>query len=291
MIIDEYKGVFVPLITPFSVDHLAINYEYIRQQLEFLQKRGVTGIVLTGDEGEFPSLSFEERKSIITWVMKFRQQLKIIIHTGTNSLVETTMLSQFAGDQDADALLIGAPSYFLGITEAGFIDYFYEIFKRVQHPTFLYNSPNQPLTPGVIAQLHEFPYFCGIIDAGQNWDASLRLMQEFSRLHLIVGNDQYIINAIEQQAGGILSSIANAFPDLIMGLYHSMQQRLDATYLQQKLLDHLQLCNRYPMTAMLKHLLFMLGFEPCAVRPPLLNLTSAQKKQLERDLAHQGLIV
>ena len=72
MVFKQFEGVFAPIPTPFSPKDRTINFDYIRRHLDFLNDKGAHGVVVLGTNGEFPSLSIEERKNIISWVMKFR---------------------------------------------------------------------------------------------------------------------------------------------------------------------------------------------------------------------------
>ena len=117
MVFKQFEGVFAPIPTPFSPKDRTINFDYIRRHLEFLNDKGVHGVVVLGTNGEFPSLSIEERKNIISWVMKFRGKLKVIAQTGTSSFVETVELCDFAKELGVDGFLVATPYYFKNITE------------------------------------------------------------------------------------------------------------------------------------------------------------------------------
>ena len=128
MVYEQFEGVFAPIPTPFSLKDQTIDYEFIRRHLEFLKKKGVQGVVVLGTNGEFPSLSIEERKNIISWVTKFKDNLKVIVQTGSSSFVETVGLCDYAIKNGADALLIATPYYYKNINVTSLIDYYIEIF-------------------------------------------------------------------------------------------------------------------------------------------------------------------
>ena len=89
---------------------------------------------------------------------------------------------------------------------------------------------------------------------------------------------------MENEADGIVTTMGNMYPEMFLGICHSFQQQVDATYLQKRLSECRQIFDEFPFHAAIKHALYLQGFEQCPVRPPLLNLTIAQKTRLERKL-------
>ena len=190
MIIDQYKGIFVPIPTPFSESHLAINYEFIIKHLKTLGSKGIDGIIIAGFEGEFPSLSLDERKSLIEWVMKYRQNLKVIVHVGSPSLMETISLANFTCDQGADALLLSAPDCYGINTEQGVIDFFQRILDQLDCPAFLYNLPSMHFTDNLIEEMMHYNYFCGIVNNVPSVSGYGMNKNKYRRIHVLDSNER-----------------------------------------------------------------------------------------------------
>lgn len=292
MVFEQFAGVFAPIPTPFSPKDRTINFDYIRRHLDFLNEKGVHGAVVLGTNGEFPSLSIEERKNIITWVMKFRGKLKVIAQTGTSSFVETVGLCDYAIELGVDGFLIATPYYFKNITEIGLVEYYFEILNRVQHPIFLYNMPQSThvkITMPVLENLLSFHHLLGLKDSGGDSDVLKSYIETLRQLHIFVGSDMLLKTAFEIGAGGSITAAANAVPELVLGIYHAIKEHQPAEKFQERLLAYRQLMIKYPIHATTKYVLHLRGFEESAVRAPLPNLTESQKRELERDLEALGL--
>jgi len=291
MVFDQFAGVFAPILTPFSEKDLSINFDYIRQHLEFLKEKGVNGVLVLGTNSEFPSLSIEERKNIISWVMKFRGDLKVMVQVGTSSFVETIGLSHYAMEKGADALLICAPYYFKKISEIGLIDYYFQIFNRVKHPIFLYHMPQVtqvPVTEKVIESLLSFSNFLGLKESSGQWDTTKLYIEKFRQMHIFTGNDLLFKDALEIGGGGCITAVCNSFPELPVSLFHSVMAGEDVSYIQDRLSAYRKLLQQFPLQPATKYILQMRGFSATRVRPPLNDLTESQKRELERGLVELG---
>ncbi|NOZ61499.1 MAG: dihydrodipicolinate synthase family protein [Calditrichaeota bacterium] len=291
MVFDQFAGVFAPIPTPFSEKDLTINFEYIRRHLEFLQEKGVNGALVLGTNSEFPSLSIEERKNIISWVMKFRGDLKVMVQVGTSSFVETIGLSHYAMEKGADALLICAPFYFKEINEIGLIDYYFQIFNRVQHPIFLYHMPQVtqvPITEKVIESLLSFSNFLGLKESSGQWDTTKHYIEKFRQLHIFTGNDLLFRDALDIGAGGCITAVCNSLPELPVSLFHAVRVGEDVSYIQSRLSAYRKLLQQFPLQSATKYILQMRNFPAAGVRPPLTELTESQKRGLERGLVELG---
>jgi len=291
MVYDQFAGVFAPIPTPFSQKDRGINFDFMRRHIEFLSGKGVHGIVVLGTNGEFPSLSIEERKNVISWVMKFKNNLKVIAQTGSCSFVETVGLCDYAKELGVDGVLIAAPYYFKNITDHGLMEYYFEILNRVQQPIFLYNMPQNthvPVTHEVINHLLSYSHLLGLKDSGGDWEILKSYIESYRQLHIFVGSDTLLLPAFEHGAGGCITASANVVPELVVNLYRAVQHHGDARLWQERLSAFRQLMTRYPIQAATKYLLSLRGFEESAVRAPLVNLTEAQKRSLERDLEALG---
>ena len=292
MIFEQFKGVYAPIPTPFSPNDRTINFDFIKRHLEFLNERGVHGVVVLGTNGEFPSLSIEERKSVLSWVMKFRGRMKVIAQTGSSSFVETVGLCDFAKELGADGFLISAPYYFKNISENGLIDYYWEILTRVQHPIFLYNNPQNTsikIANRVIESLLSFKNLVGLKDSSGDWENTKSYIESFRALHIFVGNDALLKPALEIGAGGSITAAANSLPELVLEIFNSVDRRKGDPQLQERLSGFRSLFQKYPIHAATKYMLYLRGFEESSVRAPLQNLTESQKRELERDLAELGI--
>jgi len=291
MIFQQFQGVFAPIPTPFSPKDRTINFEFIRRHLEFLNDKEIHGVVVLGTNGEFPSLSIEERKNIISWVLKFKGNLTVIAQTGSSSFVETIALCDYAKALGVDGLLIATPYYFKNISVTCLVEYYMEILNRVQHPIFLYSMPQNThvkITNPVLESLLSFNHLLGLKDSGGDWDVLKSYIDTFRQLHIFAGSDMLLQPAFEAGAGGSISAAANAMPELVLQVYKAAKNSNSEQKPQQRLSAFRKLMTKFPIHATTKYVLYLRGFEESAVRAPLPNLTESEKRELERDLENLG---
>ncbi len=291
MVFEQFEGVFAPIPTPFSKTDYSINFEFIKKHIEFLKKNNVNGLVVMGTNSEFPSLSIEERKNILSWVMKFKGNLKVIFQAGSSSIVETVSLCDYARDLGVDGFLIASPYYFKQITETGLIDYYREILNRVHDPVFLYNMPQNTMihiSHRIIESLLPFNKFLGLKDSSGIWESSRKFIETFRQLHIYIGNDMLFHKGLEAGAGGCITAASNTFPELVTSVFAAFKNEIDASYAQKQLSRYRQLISKYPLQSVSKFILYLRGFAETAVRPPLQNLTESQKREIERGLEALG---
>ncbi len=291
MVYKDFEGAFAPIPTPFAVNGLSVDYEYIYRHLKFLKERGVSGIVVLGTNGEFPSLSIEERKNVIAWVLKHHGDMKTVVHTGTSSLIETVDLSNYAIEKGADALMITTPYYYKNVNDIDIIDYYMRIFSYVNYPTFLYNFPKNTMikiSDRILEGLISHKNLLGLKDSSGVWEETSHYIKKFRQLHIFVGTDSLLKKAVDLGAGGGITAVCNSFPELVVSLLMSIKEKKDTTYLNDQLIKYRELIQQFPFQAATKYILHLRGIGESIVRPPLANLSEAQKRDLERGLEKLG---
>jgi len=82
-----FSGSMVALITPFQNGQ--VDYETLDELVEFHLNSGTDGIVPVGTTGESPTLSHEEHKKVVEWVVKaVGGKIPVIAGSGSNSTAE-----------------------------------------------------------------------------------------------------------------------------------------------------------------------------------------------------------
>ena len=84
-----FRGVTTALITPF-LENGQVNYEGLRQNVRFQIQSGVHGLLPLGTTGETPTLTENEKDTIVTTVLEeveaSGKQVRIIRGVGTNTM-------------------------------------------------------------------------------------------------------------------------------------------------------------------------------------------------------------
>ena len=152
----KFKGTFTVMITPFSDDGLEINFDSLKEFIEWQIVNGISGLIALGSTGEFLSLNDEERHKVSeTVISKVAGRVPVLIGTGAENTWEVIKRSKEAESLGADGLMIIPPFYSTPTEEEIFIHY-KKIAESVSVPIMIYNNPataNVDLTPNIVKRL------------------------------------------------------------------------------------------------------------------------------------------
>ena len=83
-----------------------IDVQSCLKHYDFLINAGIDGVAIFGSSGEFPHLSVEERKSLISAAIKhIDRRMQVLIGTGDMRVEECVAMSNFAFEQGADGTM------------------------------------------------------------------------------------------------------------------------------------------------------------------------------------------
>ena len=137
-----FKGSAVALVTPFD-ESGNINFEKIKELVEFQIANGTDAIVACGTTGEASTMNDEEHLSAIKAIVDaVNKRIPVIAGTGGNDTAHSIYMSQEAEKLGADALLIITP-YYNKANKSGLRKHFVSIANSVKLPIILYNVPSR----------------------------------------------------------------------------------------------------------------------------------------------------
>lgn len=104
--------IVTPTLTIFNEDY-RINEEGNKKLINYLIENGVDGLAPLGSAGEFPFISFEEKKKLIDiYANEVKERVQLIVGTSSMDFNETVELSNYAYEKGADGVLVIPPYYF-----------------------------------------------------------------------------------------------------------------------------------------------------------------------------------
>ncbi|WP_239700404.1 4-hydroxy-tetrahydrodipicolinate synthase [Mammaliicoccus sp. D-M17] len=279
-----YTGVGVALTTPFTNED--VDYEAFENHIEFLIDNGVKSIIINGTTAENPTLTAEERKTLLEWgIKKVNGRVPVIAGTGTNNTQASIDESIRAKELGADAIMLITP-YYNKTSQRGLIAHFTKIANEVELPVVLYNVPsrtNMTIEIDTVLKLSENPYIVALKDATGDLEYAKSLKEQLpSDFALYSGNDDNMFDYYRLGGEGLISVVANVIPNETQQLYdYVSNDQLDkATTLNEDivtLLNHLSVdVNPIPI----KLLTSELGFGNYEVRLPLVTLDEEERKVL-----------
>ncbi|MHA1321769.1 MAG: 4-hydroxy-tetrahydrodipicolinate synthase [Candidatus Helarchaeota archaeon] len=281
--------VFTAITTPFQKDG-EINYGELENLVGWQIQTGIDGVVICGTNGEFASLSFEEVKLILKRTLDMNQEeVTMIAGTGRASLKETIELCKFV-EESADMALIVPPFYFKNPDIRGLYNYFKRLLEKTQVPLLLYNIPKYtgiPISPELLSKLQKYENLVGVKDSSGNIATIENFIHQFPKLSIYAGSDALIFSSFEKGAKGCISAIATCFPEEVLDIKisHLAGQKQKARTAQEKVSEIRSIIKQFPNRGAIKTVLSFRGFPLSYVRPPLLDLTEDQSKNLRKMLA------
>ena len=298
------SGIYAAALTPFKKD-FSVDLEAVNPFLQYLAAQDCHGALLFGTTGEGPSLSSREREAILQVAQGVRgtfPDFRLLAGTGTPSLDETVELTRMAFDQGCEGVVVLPPYYFRKVSDEGLFTWFQQVMRRaVPHDGYLlgYHIPGQtgvPFSLDLLARLKDaFPQrFAGIKDSSSDPEFSIALGGRFGRdLLVLTGNDGLFLHALEYNAGGAITAMANLYSRLLRQVWNIFLQDGDPIEAQEQLNNRRWVLDRYQpfpptLKAMLEHLN---GFERWGVRPPLVpisdRLTATCLQELRECEVHE----
>jgi 4-hydroxy-tetrahydrodipicolinate synthase len=216
-----FNGSMVAIITPFKNNK--IDFDNLEELIEFHIKNGTSAIVPCGTTGESATLSHQEHKDLIAFVVKkVKGRVPVIAGTGSNSTQEAIELAKSAKDDGADAHLSITP-YYNKPTQEGLYLHFKAIADAVALPMIMYNVPGRTsvnMLPETVGRLSQVANIVGIKEATGSVQQGTEAL-EFSKsgFALLSGDDFINLPLLSVGGVGFISVTANIAPKDLSDMY------------------------------------------------------------------------
>ncbi len=288
-----FTGAMVALVTPFKDGE--VDFQTMGELIDFQLESGIDAIVPVGTTGESPTVSHEEHKRIIEFVVKqVAGQVPVIPGTGSNSTAEAIDLTESAKRFGADATLQVCP-YYNKPTQEGFYQHFKAIAEEVDLPIVLYNIPGRcgaGMTPETVIRLNDLENIVAIKEATGNLDQASAIAIGCD-ITIVSGDDSLTLPLASVGGKGVISVVANIVPadvkamtDLILegDLVSARKWHNKLFFLAKNMLG--LATNPIPLKAAMS----MLGMASDEMRLPMVGLEDSKKQILRRTLKDYGLL-
>ena len=291
-----FSGAGVGLITPMNDDG-SVNYEKLRELLEFHVANKTDAIIICGTTGEASTLSDEEHLECIRFACEvINKRIPVIAGTGSNCTQSAIELSKEAEKSGVDGLLLVTP-YYNKATQNGLKAHYKAIAKEVNVPIILYNVPSRTgtrLAPQTVVDLcHEVPNIVGVKDATGDISEVAELMSlAKGTVDVYSGNDDQIVPVLSLGGKGVISVLSNILPKETHDMVASYLEGdvAKSCEMQLKYFDLVKalFCEVNPIPV--KKALNLMGMEVGSLRLPLTEMEDANAKRLEEEMRKAGVI-
>lgn len=288
-----WTGTFPALATPFLGGR--VDEDALRRLIRHLAGAGVDGVVACGTTGEAPTLLLDEWAQVVRVSVEECGRLPVIAGTGTNNTKATVERTQRARELGAAAALVVAP-YYNKPTQRGLVAHFSAIAAEGGLPVILYNIPGRTgvnMTPETICALSRVPGIVGVKEAAGSMDQVGAILEGAAEGFVVLSGDDSLCLPMYALGGhGVISTTATVAPELMGRMYRAFRdgRPADAREAHFRLLPLFRALFAETNPAPLKYALFRMGFGANELRLPLVPVTEATERMLDKALAGCGLV-
>ena len=292
------EGSLVALVTPM-LPNGEIDYECLRNLIDWHIKEGTNGIVSVGTTGESATLNFNEHLDAIKYTINHvKNRIPVIAGTGANSTQEAIDLTEESRKLGADYALLVTP-YYNKPNQKGLLEHYAAIADSVDINQILYNVPSRTscdLIPKTVEILSNHPKIIGIKEAIDDMNRIKQLVEislkSNDRFMVYSGDDPTFLEALKIGAHGVISVAANVVPNKISHICSSVRngEIESAISLNQKLnnLYSLLFVESNPMPV--KWAVSKMGLIKPHIRLPLVELDETFHEKTLSELNNLGLL-
>ncbi|GAB4297118.1 MAG: 4-hydroxy-tetrahydrodipicolinate synthase [Desulfuromonadia bacterium] len=289
-----FKGSIVAIVTPFSQG--AVDFEKLRELVEFQISGGTDAIVPCGTTGEASTLDYEEHMAVVKTVIdQVKGRVPVIAGTGSNSTSEAIELTRQAKEAGADGVLLVTP-YYNKPTQEGLFRHYSAIADAVAIPQILYNVPGRTgvnMLPETVARLASHPNIVAIKEAtGSLQQASEILSLCGDRIDVLSGDDFITFPMMACGAKGVISVLANIMPEtvarLVDAFFAGNLETARRLHLQTLKIGNAMFIESNPIPV--KTALGMMGKCSDELRLPLCPMSEGNRSKLQGILKEYSLI-
>jgi len=290
----EIMGVIPPVITTFDKEG---NFDESAQRevIRFLLPH-VHGFYPTGTYGSGPLMTNEERKKVVEVILdEVGGRIPVIIHVGACNTALAVDLAKHAESTGADAVA-SIPPWYYKYPENDLLDYFRALIRAVKIPVFLYNNPEacgNPVTPAMVKTLAAE----GL--AGYK-DSKFDILNFYSFLEAvkapqftaIIGTEAIAAAAVEAGAKGVVSGLANVWPELMREFWEILAQNdgRKSAQMQLKVNRARSIMKLGPTLVVCYEVLRMRGVNAGYPRRPYALLNEEVRAKVKAGFAEMGLL-
>lgn len=289
IISQQLKGTGVALVTPF-LKNKEIDFEGLTKLVNYQIDNGTNYLVILGTTGESPTINSTEKQAIIEHVKQVNNgRLPLVLGLGGN---DTMVLEQSFKKQNFDGLtaVLSVSPYYNKPNQNGIYNHYKHIADNSPLPIILYNVPGRTgsnISTETTLKLAEHPNILGTKEASGNFTQCMDIIKNKpSNFAVISGDDAYTLPFISIGMDGVISVIANAFPQKFSAM---VKQALAGNFgaalpLHYELLDAMNLIFADGSPGGIKVILEALNICGVDVRMPLSDVSEKVKEQLLRTI-------
>jgi len=289
-----FTGSCVALITPFKDNQ--IDFDAFRKLIDWHIEMGTDALLIAGTTGETSTLTDAEHMDLLRIAGEhIAGRIPYIAGTGSNDTAYSVMLSKYAQDNGADAVLVINP-YYNKSTQKGIYVHIKTIADAIDIPIVVYNVPGRTgmnISIDTIEKLSKIDNIQAVKEASGDISQITEIMRRCGNaIDIYSGNDDQTLPILSVGGKGVISVTANIIPTEMHNLVQTWldgnpQGALDLQ-LKTNRLSLALFCETNPIPV--KTAMGLLGTDTGEMRLPLVEMEEDHLHYLTNTLKEYHLL-
>lgn len=282
----KMDGIITAMFTPFHEDQ-TIDEKTTRKQVNRLIDAGINGLFILGTNGEFFSLSQEEKVEFARIVVdEVNGRIPVCAGTGSINTQEVIQLTKEMEKVGVDMVSVLTP-YLMTFSQQELIFHYKKIASETNLPILIYHMPgrtNNTLTPESVSELSKVDNIVGIKDSTGNFDQILKYIEATEKDFAVYsGADSLILWTLMAGGKGAIAATSNMYPELVLSIYKNWENgEIDkAREAQEKLRAIRDASNMASTPAVFKKAMELLGAPVGPSRWPVEKVSEEVESKLK----------
>jgi 4-hydroxy-tetrahydrodipicolinate synthase len=220
---NPFVGAGVALVTPFDSSG-AIDFVALKNLVRLQIDGGTNFLVVQGTTGESPCLSQSEKYEVLQAVIdENKGELKVVYGVGgNNTLAVGELLKQVPVGVDG---ILSVSPYYNKPTQLGILEHYKYLATCTSLPIIIYNVPGRTgsnVLPETTLELAKIANMVAVKEASGNMEQIMDIIrQRPADFGVLSGDDNLTMPLIAAGAEGVISVVANAFPELFSSMVNA----------------------------------------------------------------------
>jgi 4-hydroxy-tetrahydrodipicolinate synthase len=278
------------MVTPFD-ERLRLDLTKLPALVEQLLGTGTTAILVCGSTGEWPTLTREERLTLFAETVRVVDgRAPVLAGVGSSSTHETVTLVREVDDLDVAGYSVVAP-YYNKPSQEGLYRHFRAVAESTDKPVLIYNIPSRTgvnITADTQIRLAGVENILGVKESsGDFTQISQVIGQTAEDFYVYSGDDKYTLPLLALGADGVVSVAAHVVgvPIRRMIEAYATGDLPSAQRIHHRLFPFFEELFKVSNPVMIKAALELVNIPVGGVRPPLVDATPEEKRELRRVMA------
>jgi 4-hydroxy-tetrahydrodipicolinate synthase len=283
----QFTGTGVAIVTPFD-NKKNIDFQSLEKLLNHIISGGVEFIVAMGTTSESVTLDESEKKDVLEKVIKFvNGRIPIVLGIGGNDTRQVIRTIQNTNLEQISGILSVAP-YYNKPNQKGLYEHFSKIAKNCPKPIILYNVPGRTSSnicaAATLKLANTFKNIVAIKEASGDFNQIMEIVKHKpTHFNVLSGDDALTLPMISIGAKGVISVVANAFPDKFSDMvrFANKGDFIEASKIHYSLLEIMKQLFADGNPAGVKKALSLMNLVENNLRLPLVSVNKDVAQKLE----------